>query len=84
MRARILKRLTPCVLCLMLAAPGALQAQASAPKFTDVTREAGVYEVERNRLYLVSVGSELYIVWIERPAVRINYEREIHDLLVSH
>jgi hypothetical protein len=48
------------------------------------TRETGVYEVERNRLYLVSAGSELYIVWIERPAIRINYEREIHDLLVSH
>lgn len=46
------------------------------------TRETGVYEVERNGLYLVSTGSEMFIVCIERPAQRVHYEQAIRDLLV--
>jgi len=57
--------------------------------FTEVpgigfTRETGVYEVERNGLYLASAGTELYIVCIERADRQLNYEREIRDLLGSY
>jgi len=48
------------------------------------TRETGVYEVERNGLYLVSAGTELYIVCIERADRQLDYEREIRDLLGSY
>ena len=49
-----------------------------------LTRETGVYEVEHNGLYLVSAGTELYIICIERAASQLNYESEIYDLLGSH
>ena len=48
------------------------------------TRETGVYEVERSGLYLVSSGTELYIVCIERADHQLNYEQEIRDLLGTH
>ena len=48
------------------------------------TRESGVYEVERNGLYLVSSGTELYIVCIEQADRQTSYEREIRDLLGSY
>ncbi len=46
-----------------------------------LSRERGVYEVERNVLYLVSSGTEMYFVYIKRPNVSVNYEREIKAAL---
>ena len=44
---------------------------------TDCTRESGVYEVERDRLYFASVGSECYFIIVRRINVTTNYEQEI-------
>ncbi len=41
------------------------------------TRESGVYEVERDRLYFASVGSECYFIIVRRVNVTTNYEQEI-------
>ncbi len=46
-----------------------------------LSREQGVYEVERNVLYLVSSGTEMYFVYIERPNVSVNYEQVIKAAL---
>ena len=40
-------------------------------------RESGVYEIERDSLYLISTGTELYIMTIQRPHSEINYETEL-------
>jgi hypothetical protein len=45
------------------------------------TREAGVVEVERDALYLISSGTEFYILCIIRPDYSIEYEKEIRALL---
>lgn len=42
-----------------------------------ISREQGVYEVERNSLYLVSTGSELYFFCVERPDFNTNYEKAL-------
>lgn len=47
--------------------------------FTEVpgvglTREAGVYEIERNELYLLSAGTELYFFHVDVPDYSVDYE----------
>jgi hypothetical protein len=54
--------------------------------FTEVpgigfTRESGVVEIERDALYLISSGTKLYILCVERPDYSIEYEKEIRALL---
>ena len=46
-------------------------------------REPGVYEVERNALYLVSTGTEFYILCIQRADYSINYEKEICAIIAG-
>lgn len=41
------------------------------------TREKGVYEIERDRLYFVSVGSECYFMVVKRQSGEIDYEQAI-------
>lgn len=48
-----------------------------------LSREKGVYEVERNGLYMVSVGDCFYFVTVEYPARDFNYERTIKDLVLK-
>ena len=45
------------------------------------TREKGVYEVERDRLYLVSCGDELCVVTVKRANDEVVYERAIKSAL---
>lgn len=45
-------------------------------------REQGVFEVERDRLYLVSTGSELFFVSVIPTREGLNYEREIKNTLM--
>lgn len=45
------------------------------------SREHGVYEVEQNRLYLLSTGDELFIVYLQNPNHAINYEQELKKTL---
>ncbi len=47
----------------------------------DCSRESGVYEVERDRLYFASVGSECYFIIVRRVNVTTNYEQEIKSCL---
>jgi hypothetical protein len=54
--------------------------------FTEVpgiglTRETGVYEIDRNALYLISTGLEIYFFCIVRPDYSIDYELELRALL---
>lgn len=46
-----------------------------------LTRETGVYEIERNALYLISTGLEIYFFCIVRPDYDIDYEHELRTLL---
>ncbi len=48
-----------------------------------INRERGVYEIERDGLYLVSTGSELYFFCVERPDLETNYEQAIGKALRS-
>lgn len=48
-----------------------------------LSREKGVYEVERNGLYMVSVGECFYFVTVEYPARDFIYERAIKDLVLK-
>lgn len=48
-----------------------------------LSREKGVYEVERNNLYMVSVGDCFYFVVVEYPARDYHYERAIKDLVLK-
>ncbi len=45
------------------------------------TREKGVYEIERDRLYFVSVGSECYFIVVKRLGGEIDYEQVIRDAI---
>lgn len=40
-----------------------------------ITRERGVYEVERDSLYLLSSGTDFYFVLIDNPEKDMNYEQ---------
>ncbi|RKX24158.1 MAG: hypothetical protein DRP45_08850 [Candidatus Zixiibacteriota bacterium] len=44
-------------------------------------RERGVYEVENDRLFLVSAGDEFYFLYVERPAPSVCYEEVIKSTL---
>jgi len=46
-----------------------------------ICRERGVYEVERDGLYLVSTGSEMYFFCVERPDFETDYEAAIGKAL---
>ncbi|MDD5425762.1 MAG: hypothetical protein PHN52_04690 [candidate division Zixibacteria bacterium] len=45
------------------------------------TREKGVYEIERDRLYFVSVGSECYFMVVKRLGGEIDYEQVIRNAI---
>jgi hypothetical protein len=45
------------------------------------TRRKGTYEVERNRLYLVSAGLECYFIEIGQAEKAINYEQAIKSIV---
>ncbi len=53
---------------------------AMIPDIT-VTREKGVYEVERDRLYLVSCGDEICVVTVKRANDEVIYEHAIKNVL---
>lgn len=44
-------------------------------------RETGVYDIERDRLYLVSAGSEFYFLVVNRVDRETDYEQEIKKIL---
>ena len=46
-----------------------------------LAREKGVYEVERDRLYLVSAGDEIYFVTVSRADYQTVYEQAIKKVL---
>ena len=46
-----------------------------------MTREKGVYEVERDRLYLISCGDELCVVTVKRSNDEVVYESAIKSAL---
>lgn len=46
-----------------------------------VRREEGVFEVERDELYLVSTGDELFFITIQSARMDLNYEKVIKNLL---
>lgn len=48
-----------------------------------ITRQQGVYEVERDRLYFVSAGDECFFVVVRRVNVTTQYEQEIRAILRS-
>jgi hypothetical protein len=43
-------------------------------------REEGIYEVERNRLYLVSTGYECYFILARHVPADLNLEAELHTI----
>lgn len=45
------------------------------------TRETGVYEIERDKLYLISSGLQLHIMYLEHPDCSIEYEEAIRKIL---
>jgi hypothetical protein len=47
------------------------------------TREKGVYEVDRNKLYMVSAGEEIYFVIIENQRSEIDYEQSFKEIIDS-
>jgi hypothetical protein len=46
-----------------------------------LTRETGVYEIERDALYLISTGLEFYIFCLSRPDFSIDYEKQLRAML---
>ncbi len=46
-----------------------------------ITRARGVYEVERDRLYLASAGRECFFVLVRRVDVTTNYEKELKEIV---
>ncbi len=47
-------------------------------------REQGVYEVIAERLYLISTGTECFLVSVLPLARWVDYEKEIHTVVFSH
>ena len=47
------------------------------------TRRQGVYEVERDRLYFVSVGLECYFVFVGRVDYAMDYEKAIKQIILD-
>lgn len=48
-----------------------------------ITRERGVYEVERSKLYLISEGSHFYFFYVLRADSGVEYEKDINDIVSS-
>ena len=48
-----------------------------------ITRERGVYEVERDKLYLISEGTHFYFFYILRSDSSVDYEKEIQKIVHS-
>jgi len=46
-----------------------------------ISREEGVYEIERDSLYLISTGLEMYFFNIESPDSEIDYEKALGKAL---
>jgi hypothetical protein len=46
-----------------------------------MTREKGVCEVERDRLYLASAGAEFYFILVKPPNQAMDYERMIKEIV---
>lgn len=46
-----------------------------------LTRESGVYEVDHDSLYLISTGTEFFILAIQRVDYSIDYEIEIRAMI---
>ncbi len=46
-----------------------------------ISREEGVYEIERDGLYLISTGLEMYFFSIDRPDPETSYERALGKAL---
>jgi hypothetical protein len=44
-------------------------------------RERGVYEIERLELYLLSAGTELFLVYLEDPDYSVDYDELLHKAL---
>ena len=55
---------------------------ATLPGIT-IAREKGVYEIERNRLYMVSCGDALYIVLVRPTIEDIDYETVLKKALAE-
>jgi len=45
------------------------------------SREAGVYEVERNKLYLISAGEDIYFVMLGKALATFNYEQAFKNIV---
>jgi len=48
-----------------------------------ITRESGVYEIERNELYLLSAGTELYFFHVELPDYSVDYEQLLRKAMAG-
>ena len=46
-----------------------------------VNREQGVYEIERDRLYLVSSGVEFFVCYLKAPRPDVDYEKAMRAVL---
>jgi hypothetical protein len=46
-------------------------------------RETGVCEVEQDKLYLLSTGTELYIMYLEHPDYSVDYEKVLKQAVAS-
>ncbi len=45
------------------------------------SREAGVYEVERNKLFLVSAGDDIYFIMLDKALSTFNYEQALKAII---
>ncbi len=45
------------------------------------SRECGVYEVERNKLFLVSAGDDIYFVMLDKASSDISYEQVLKSII---
>lgn len=45
------------------------------------SRECGVYEVERGRLFLVSAGDDIYFIMLEKASSDMNYEQVFKTII---
>jgi len=48
-----------------------------------LTRETGVYEIQHDSLYLISVGTEIYILCVQVADYSIDYEKEIRTIVTD-
>ena len=48
-----------------------------------LTRESGVYEIERNELYLLSAGTELFFFHVDVPDYSVDYEKLLRHAMAG-